>query len=296
MPHPLFGVRDDGCQTTVQLASELGSRLGVEDGRKQRVGEADALPLELDDTALDRLVQTLAACPLYELDGRFGKGGCNQKRLLCRRGKRAQPLMNQSPEQIGHLQGPAGLDCSSLELCPRQLESVERIAPGSLADRLEHPPRQASREARADQALDGAETEWIDRAALERLQRARRKFGIARDAVVALVLLPPRQQHPAAVVLDAPEDEPEHARRGGVEPLHVVNGDQERCLFRHGSEQGERRERDSPLVGRMAVGLAQQQADLERFTLRRRKPGEVVLGQVVEHVAQSREGERHLGR
>ena len=65
--------------------------------------------------------------------------------------------------------------------------------------------------------------------------------------------------------------EREHGRRRRIEPLHVVDRDQQRPTAAL-PEQLEHRERDRPLVRRRPLDLLQQQRRRQRPTLRQRQP------------------------
>ena len=137
------------------------------------------------------------------------------------------------------------------------------------------------------QALDGAEAERGQVEAVEAIggpveaeRRGRRAGGSLRE------------QQGDRLVGQAPRREGEHRGGGPVEPLHVVDGDDERRGARQGAQRGQGGERDGLLVRRRA-GVGDEQRGLERAPLR---GGEVVqrLGVGAEQVAERGVGEARL--
>ena len=140
-----------------------------------------------------------------------------------------------------------------------------------------------------EEALDGAEAERgqdevveaiAGRCPVEVERRLRRARG------------PLRKQQADRLVGQAPGGEAEHRRARPVEPLHVVDGDDERCRPSQRPQPGQRGERDGLLVG-LLVALGQEEGDLERAALR---AGEVLqhLGVGAEEVAERSMGEARL--
>jgi hypothetical protein len=92
----------------------------------------------------------------------------------------------------------------------------------------------------------------------------------------------------------APAREREHAGRGGVEPLDVVDGEKHGCCPGEVAQAISERGRHGPLVGRRAIRLLEQQRDLECSSLRRREVRQQRRDVVVEQIGQARERQLDL--
>jgi hypothetical protein len=93
--------------------------------------------------------------------------------------------------------------------------------------------------------------------------------------------------------LDAPEDEAEHARGWWVQPLEVVDGDDDALLLRKAREGSERSERDREAID-PPLRLGAQERDLEGAPLGRGQGGESPVEHWREHVGEAREREGRL--
>ena len=102
----------------------------------------------------------------------------------------------------------------------------------------------------------------------------------------------PDEQH---VGLGQPaKREPERARRGRIEPLEVVDRDDD-VLFGEQPKRVANSNTKSPRIHRRPGCILEEQRDLERPTLRRRQCGQDVCKHLVEQVAQAGVGESALG-
>ena len=139
------------------------------------------------------------------------------------------------------------------------------------------------------EALDGAEAERgqdevVEAIAGRRPVEVERRLRLARGAL--------REQQADRLVGQAPGGEAEHRRARPVEPLHVVDGDDEGCRPGQRPQPGQRGEGDGLLVGLLAA-LGQEEGYFERAALR---AGEVLqhLGVGAEEVTQGSVGEARL--
>jgi hypothetical protein len=103
---------------------------------------------------------------------------------------------------------------------PRDLEHVERIAAGGRCDPNEQGPGRRVAQFRAEQVMERGERE---RAQLESL------VLVTLEPERGLVLEPPSENEPRSRGKPAC-GERQHRRRGGVDPLQVVHGEDERLL------------------------------------------------------------------
>jgi hypothetical protein len=106
---------------------------------------------------------------------------------------------------------------------------------------------------------------------------------------------PVRGEHGDGLVAESPERELERPRRGAVEPVQVVDGEQHRPERPDGSQRTEHRDGNGASIRRGPVVLAEQQRDLQRAALRSGKRREDALELLPQQIAECGEGERGLG-
>ena len=198
----------------------------------------------------------------------------------------AQPGFDERVER--HRKPLAGLQAQRSRLHrAAELQREERVPARELVHVMEDRAGGHPAEPELQQALDGAEAERGQVEAVEAIggpveaERRRRRAGGSL-----------REQQGDRLVGQAPRSEGEHRGGGPVEPLHVVDGDDERRGARQGAQRGQGRERDGLLVRRRA-GVGDEQRGLERAPLR---GGEVLqrLGVRAEQVAERGVGEARL--
>ena len=102
----------------------------------------------------------------------------------------------------------------------------------------------------------------------ERTVEAKRRRAAARRTQ--------REEESDRTSLEPASGELEHARRGAVEPLDVVDRDDDRSRRSEVAEDGDRRSRDGALTGDGIGATRPQQRNFERVPLRRRKRSEDV--------------------
>ncbi len=143
-----------------------------------------------------------------------------------------------------------------------QLERKERVAAGELVKPPERRSRRHEAEPLLHQVLHGAQAQRREREALQALTR-RRAIELERNwRVPAAVRHATRNA--IGPVVDPPHGEAEHLSGGGVEPLHVIDGDHQRPVIGKPPEHRQQAERDALLVGRLGALVIQQKRDLER--------------------------------
>jgi hypothetical protein len=86
----------------------------------------------------------------------------------------------------------------------------------------------------------------------------------------------------------------QHPRRGGVEPLRIVHGDEHRSRIRESSQRVQERKGDRALIGRLRVRLLNEKSDLERTPTRSGKPRQRILERLPEQIGEGGEGKRRL--
>ena len=169
-----------------------------------------------------------------------------------------------------------------------ELEREQRVAERGLDNAAQHVPRQAQSQALREQPLRRGEAQRAD---LEPLHAVRALCPLERRRAARAL----REQKADRVVAEASGGEGDCVRGRGVEPLHVVDRDEQR------TSRGERadgaQEAHAERSGRWWVGrgLRAQERYLERVQLRRGHVRQLFGGDAVEQIGQRRERELCLG-
>jgi hypothetical protein len=104
----------------------------------------------------------------------------------------------------------------------------------------------------------------------------------------------PRQQDTNIVCAEAAKRERERARRRGVEPLDVVDGDHERFAIAEQLENVAHRDGERALIDAIALRVGSQHYHLEGTPSRRCERGQRIVERGVEEVAEPYVSERSL--
>ncbi len=89
--------------------------------------------------------------------------------------------------------------------------------------------------------------------------------------------------------------EAQHLGGRDVQPLRVVDGDEQRAGGAELAQGADHGHRDRAVVGLVAIGDPPQQSHLERLALGLGQEGQHVVGHLLEQVAEDGEGELGLG-
>jgi hypothetical protein len=169
---------------------------------------------------------------------------------------------------------------------PGQLDCDERVARAQLvdaADRAQRKREPVLLHEQGAQFVDGERAELDP--PVRRAAEAQRWCAVAFDA--------PRHEHADPFGGEPPHHVAQHPLGRAVEPVDVVDGEQDGCLACKRTDDAERGDAHRVLVGDRAEVVRTQQRDLQRFELRRRElRGEV--GDGVEEVPQPDEGQVDL--
>ena len=259
----------------------------VRRGREQGVGERDARPVQLDDPCASGGAQPLLrdAGAQEELDGRV-EGGCGGsdggsggriERLdaVCERAREGGRRRHRLARGRG---GSRQLEREHRAAARRAREGLE-VRPGeSRAERGCEDGTELGRRERADlDPIDGR----VPLAQIERRRGGRAALGSRCD------------EDADRRGRDAAEGEGEHRGRRPVEPLDVVDRDQQPAVASAAAQELEDASRERVPVDRPGGGRAGERA-LDRNALRRRKQPELLVRRRLEQVRQSRVRELHL--
>ena len=127
-------------------------------------------------------------------------------------------------------------------------------------------------------------------------RRSKRPSGTARSRASGTSgpAAAPGAEDADPLVLEAPHGERERVLGGRIEPVDVIDREQDRLLRGEAAQQPEQAQADRALERLGALGLGAQQRDLERAALRRRQVRHGRLGHVGEQVAERGVGELRL--
>ena len=194
------------------------------------------------------------------------EGEARKHRLPSRRRKCRQPLRDKLTQAARDRQFGGGAGRLAAE-GTEDLQREERVATRRSQEPRKGRPREGDAEALPDEMVKGAEGQrWdLERRALllgaEPLEPERRLRPVA-----------PSHEQSNPLVFQAPDDVGEDSRRGRVQPLDVVDRDQDRGRACEHPNRSERPNGSLPrLDGSIPARLAAKECDLERVPLRHRQ-------------------------
>ena len=184
----------------------------------------------------------------------------------------SEPCAHQFVERDGQPLARLELDCARLYARPSS-RAIERVAAGQLVEAPKRGPRWEDPEALLHEVLHGAQAQWREADALDALVRGgavqREWNGRSPPSV--------RQAATSAIgpVDHAADGKAEHQRRGGIEPLHIVDGDHERTVGGKPTEDGEERRvrRSAGLAGPSPSSSSRRATSRARLLARRQCSG-----------------------
>jgi hypothetical protein len=202
-------------------------------------------------------------------------------------GKRREATVDKLSQTLGKGERIAGFHCVGSGA--GELEREERVAVAHIVDPTECRPRERVPEALVEQALKRAEAERSDLDAVRALAEGANEIETRGVSVAADC-----EQQPYRFMPEAPRRELENKRRGGIEPLNIVNREEKTRPARELSQRREecRRDGGSPLS--RAFGLGAKQRHLECAPLRRRQFVRDLVECTLEDITQRGEGELRL--
>jgi len=279
---------------------DLGAAYGI--GRlvrprgEQRVREANPVALELDDPRLERRRQTRAAPHagrgLGETSCRVCVCGSREQVVTALRRKRKQPSVHELVKRLRHRQRLPGLDGDALSLqCSHDLERVERVPPRRHVHLGEKGPRKRYSKVVVHNVVERTQVDGTDLDVGEALRRKRtRELGQQR----ALQRNAPRDQDADALGTQPPRGVAERSGGGCVEPLDVVDGDEDRGRLGKRAQRAENGNSDGALVEGRPIVLLEHERTGQGTALGIGKRRECLVEYRVEEIAYPRERQRGL--
>ena len=213
-----------------------------------------------------------------------------QQRLPCRRRERPGAAGDQGLNVAGHRQRLARRRDPTLEQDAGDLQRKQGVTVGGLRDADQHRPRQRLAEPGPDDVVEGRNTQRADADPDDQAGWQRPLQG---QAIGARITEPAGGQDPHARGPKPPHREVQHAGRWRIEPLQVVDCDQQRPPCRQLQQDAADRRRQRARVAQRAVGVAAQQRHLQRLPLRRRQAREEIVAKPGQQVGER--GQRELG-
>src|SRR5581483_238913 len=172
-----------------------------------------------------------------------------------------------------------------------ELEGVEGVP----ARRLAETRQLGASELEPEPALEElVERKGSERAEPQAHEPTGREQALAVERLGDSMPLPDGHEQPDRLRAEPPQRELERSRRGGVEPLGVVERDEERAPLGHDAKHVEHREPDRMAVWRSIPRLGDQEGDLERAPPRRKQRRSGLLEHGAEELRKTGEGKGRL--
>ena len=282
-------ILDDARDPSVDVLSLIAQVL-VENGREQRVGEANRPARAFDHLRHDRRFESLRrnAGPVEERLRRRPQRRCERQCSPRRVRKPGQPHAHELVQRLRNRKRPSRVG-ARIESAG-QLQREERIAARPLVDAEQGLARKGPVEPVAQESMERADTERPDRQTPDRV-RADRPLESRHCSLGAAG--GEEQKHRART--EPAQGERERVRRRGVEPLEIVDRHEQRPVFGEHLQRAAgcdpERARIDPIVGR----LLEEERDLERAPPRSGKRGQDVVENVLEQIAEAQVREPALG-
>jgi hypothetical protein len=280
----LLRVLDELGQPGVQLAPPAAGRRRVDRRRIQRMREPHAVTGDPQEPGVLGREQTLGGRrALHQARTRLRERGGRQQRPAggARNGRDARG--DQLPQAVRDGQRSAGRQRRRRAERARDLERIQRVAAGGSRDPAQDRSRVRSPESRLENRPQRAGAEAVQAHAPQALaERAFQPERVGRGHRRAH-----GRQHADRPPAQPPRRVRQHAQRGRIEPLRVVDGDHQRTvareLLQHRAQRHARRHR----IGRAPRGArAAHERDLQRLALRRQQHRENRVRDVPEQIGE----------
>jgi hypothetical protein len=224
-----------------------------------------------------------------QLDGRGRGDRRHRQRPLRLRGERGDPARGHGQHTVRERHRIVGERPAAVPLHrPSQLDGRERVARGQVVDATHRPSGQV-RGVVAEQRVEVGDAE-----------RTEHEMPEARGAVEPewqrqISVRPARHEDADGLVRQPAGDVAQHPLRCPVDPVDVVDRQQEWPLLGEGTQKAEHRDAHRVLVGHRTGFVRAQQREVERVPLRRRERGRRRAVNGVEQVPQRYERQVDLG-
>lgn len=289
MPRTLLTLGDHIGEPPMDVATPLLGRAPVRRGGEERMAEAQCLALALEHAGglrpADRGSSPVAEGGAEQVDRRVRGRRCRQDDRLGLGVETCEPVGDEGIEtrRDGERIGVGARRSASQR--PTELQGVERVPARDGVEPDQGRPSELEPEPRAEEAVDGVDRQRPHVHACDPLWRRARDGGDR----LAVVDRPPAGDQADRLVVESPKDEIEDPRRWLIEPLDVVDGEDQRSLASGPTDHVSHRHRDGERFRRTGRRDAQE-GRLERHALWLREVGEALVGEIGEEVVQGGEG------
>jgi hypothetical protein len=271
VPRTLLRILEEVRQPPVERPLRARRKTPIRDGREERVVEPDPVPLEHEHPVLERRLEHPF---LDELQRRLPEGSHRRERLL-RLGREALEPLGEEALEIACDRELVGRRLHGVARLQRacKLEREERIAVRLLVDATKRRPRKGRSESTLQQAPGRPEAQRAEREPLE----WKGALELGRQDAVDASARAFGHQHAEPNVGQATKSEGERGGARRVEPLDVVDGDEQRTLPNERAQRREERDCDRAPVGRWPASVLEQERDCQRPSLHRRQTGDDIM-------------------
>ena len=260
------------------------------------MGEADPAIFDRDDVGAERRLQAAIHGAVDglrdELDPRMGKGRHDGESVLGL-GRQFRQLVDEEGHQlVGQREIDPSLEAG--RLAPEgasEFERKERVAARHGMDPRECRASKRDAEPRLEELPEGSKVEGPDRKSRQWLAGKR---AIEAERQAGRLLDPAPKQNPDRFVAQATDGEGEGKSGGRVQPLDVIDSDEDRTGPGQAPERVAERDRDGVVVRRSLLRLVAQERNPQRALLWGGEGGEGTFLGRLEQVADPRVGERGL--
>ena len=298
MPGALLGIADQLREPAMERSPPARVELRLDARSQQGVAEANTLVIELQDRRSLCCAKPPAHCRgvgCHRLDDR-DRGLAEQRNRLEHLAnllrQRRQPRRDETGERRRNRQPltRAGAFTRLLERAP-ELERIERIPARRLVKLDKRRSRKRDTEPLAQQTMSRADTQ---RAEPQSPQQLVRKRAIEPERSCFFAAAAACDENRGRRRRKPPKRERQHRGRRRIEPLHVINRNQQRPAAAL-TEKLEHRERDRPHFRRRPLDLLQQQSRRKRTTLRHRQPPQPLRQHRAQEIGEGSKREGRLG-
>jgi len=269
MTRGLLARVDNAGETTMQLTAATVVEVDEAGGSEQRVLETDPLSLQPDDACLARLFELKLGVPagraLEHRHTRRSQQRSHDDDFLHVLGQRGNAPLKELVESACHRKLAPLTDAPMLFERPGDFEREERVSSRRLKHTLQKRASEGHAQRLAQQSMQSAKAQ---RAKTKLRQLPALERSIQPERHPSCLTTSQREQKTDAFLAQPPNRELEHRRRRRVQPLHIVDRDDERPGNGQAAQRRQEAGGDSTLINAPIARIRKQDRHLERTPLR----------------------------
>ena len=287
--HAKLVVRRRLRERRVELAPVSRARPLDRRGGNQRMGRADAVAVDHQHARVHGVVERVRPRDRGELrEPGVGRERDGEQEPPNRWPEARDPRAEELLHRVGQRQVVDGVERPSLRERATDLEREERVAERRVGDPTDELPGEIEAEPLREHTPEGAHAQRLH---LEPCEPARPECRLEGR----LSLRPRREEEADGDALEPTRRVRQRVGRRAIEPLDVVDRDEEGLPGGKRAQGAEEADRDRRPLGRRPRRRRAEERDLERVQLRGREAAELVRRDPVEQVDQRRERVLGLG-